>query len=88
MVWCEMFTLVPGSGSVEVVDSTGTWFNPDPWADALATADDGTVSSSGNVTILNLSSLHFFKMEQIAWMRSNLHCSVVNWNHEKQNKQN
>lgn len=77
----EVFTLV--LGSVEVVDSAGTWLDSDPRADVLATTDDdGTVSSSGNMTILNLSSLHFIKMEQIAWMRRDLHCSAVNCNHK------
>lgn len=69
-----LHTLTAGSG--EAVDSAGTWLDPD--SGAVASATDGTLSSIGNVTILNLSSLHFVKIAQIAWMSSSLHCSAVN----------
>lgn len=46
------------------VGSAGTGLNSVTGTEA--DAFDGTVSSSGNVTILNLSSLHFVKMEQMA----------------------
>lgn len=43
---------------------------------------DGTISSWGNITILYLSSLHFIKILQIAWMSNDLHCSDVNYSKE------
>lgn len=44
----------------------------------VAVATDGTISSSGNITILYLSSLHFIKILQIAWINNDLHLSADN----------